>query len=178
MSDLKIDVSAGDHHRGPLDASVVLVAYNDFECSDSAEGYLAVKQLLQAFGENICYIYRNYPLTDIHPLALTGARFAEASDKQGLYWQFHDFLYENQYLLEHPHRLLDEATKLGLDIEWIRREAAEGAVDGKIQSDISGGKLSGVTGTPTYFLNGRRHTGDGTVSDLFSEVEAEFGQDG
>jgi len=130
-----------------------------------------VKKLLQSYGDKILYVYRNLPQLDIHPCALSSARFAEAAGKQGCFWTFHDFVYENPSLVEHPHRLLDEVSELGLDVEWIRRDVADKVYDARIHEDIASARDSGVTIAPTYFLNGSRLGGDERV-DLDAEIQA------
>jgi protein-disulfide isomerase len=175
MSDLTVEVTERDHRRGPDDAPVTLVAYCDFQCTDCADSYYTVKGLLQKYGPQLRYVFRNLPLTTIHPTALTMARYAEAADRhRGLFWGFHDFVFENRHLIEHPHRLLDEVAVLGLDVEWIRREASDPTFDSRIVEDVASAKASNVTAVPTYFVNGRRLDGDISAQELENAIEAEL----
>jgi protein-disulfide isomerase len=178
MTDLASPVSERDHRRGEDDAPVVLVNYCDFACPDCIDQYKKIRNLLQAYGDKVLYVYRSFPLVDIYPAALNAARYAEAAGKQGHFWTFHDFVFANPDLLEHPHQLLEEVRGLGLDIEWLRRDVADKADDARIQEDIASGKASGVTATPTLFLNGRRLPADGSQGDLVREAEGILQQSG
>lgn len=164
MSRLFVPVSAADHHDGPLDAPVTLVEYGDYECPYCGEAYPELKAVKQAMGEGLCFVFRNFPLTQMHPHALHAAEFAELAAASGKFWEAHDLLYENQQALADPD-LAAYGRWLGID------PAGPAARDGllaRIQADFSGGVRSGVNGTPSLFINGVRHDGPRDAQSLLS----------
>jgi len=159
-----------DHIRGPVDAPVTVVEYGDFECPYCGQAEPAMRELLQGFGD-VSYVWRHLPLTDVHPHAQQAAEAAEAAALQGGFWEMHDLLLEHQDALE-----LDDlsryAEQLGLDVEQFGRDLRERAGAARVADDVDSADLSGVTGTPTFFINGRRHYGAYDVRTLSSAVRA------
>nr|WP_296075062.1 Na+/H+ antiporter NhaA [uncultured Actinoplanes sp.] len=156
-----------DHVRGPANASVTVVEYGDFQCPYCGRAEPAVRELLNDV--DLRFVWRHLPLTDVHPQAQTAALAAEAAGNQGKFWEMHDLLLKNQAFLKITD-LLRYATKLGLDTErfhddMIRPETAE-----RIATDVDSADLSGVSGTPTFFINGRRHYGAYDVHTLQEEI--------
>jgi len=168
-SHLKIPIGATDHLRGSLSAPIVLCEYGDFECSFCGQAYSELKALERSLGEKLCFAFRNFPLTNIHPHALRAASFAEAAATVGRFWEMHDILFEHQRTLDVAH-LIGFARRLDLGEDLIR-SALDGAFDAKIQSVFSGGVHSGVNGTPCLFINGERWEGPATAAALLSALE-------
>jgi protein-disulfide isomerase len=162
VSQLTIPVTQSDHLRGSLDAPVTLVEYGDFECPHCGRAYPIVEQLIEKIGDQLCFAFRNFPLTQIHPHAARAAEAAEAADALGgpdAYWGMHSALFENQDALE-DQDLLAYAQKLGLDAAAFARTLQSGQFVPRVQKDFLSGVRSGVNGTPTFFINGVRFDGD------------------
>ncbi|HYG07136.1 MAG TPA: thioredoxin domain-containing protein [Stenotrophomonas sp.] len=171
MSRLTIAVHAGDHSSGPADAPVTLVEYGDYECPYCGEAYPLLKAVQAALGDRLRFVFRNFPLAEMHPHALHAAQFAEAAAAAGKFWEAHDMLYEHQDELS-DHDLARYARELGLP-NTAFGEAVSGHYDAKIEGDFSGGVRSGVNGTPTLFINGQRYDGPrdyDTLVDVLSQA--------
>ncbi|TLY48923.1 MAG: DsbA family protein [Gammaproteobacteria bacterium] len=174
MSELKLPVGPGDHVQGPRDAAITLVEYGDFECPFCGEAYPELKIVQRAMGNRLCFVFRNFPLSNMHPHAERAAEFAEGAATIGHFWEMHDLLYENQEALE-QRNLTRYATELGLSHELIQ-SAIRGDFAERICRDFTGGVRSGVNGTPCLFINGRRFDGPATAAALL-EVLRSFGED-
>src|SRR5207302_5582166 len=157
-----------DHIRGPEDAPVTIVEYGDFECPYCGQAEPAVRELLADFGD-VRYVWRHLPLNDVQPHAQLAAEAAEAAAEQGAFWEMHDLLLGHQDALT-SRDLVRYAEELGLDVErfrdFLRRQ--EGAA--RIAEDVDSADLSGVSGTPTFFVNGRRHYGAYDIHTLTKAV--------
>jgi protein-disulfide isomerase len=160
-----------DHLRGPLDAPVVLVEYSDFECPYCGQAEPMVRALLEEFGDSLAYVFRHYPLSDVHPHAALAAEEVEAAAVQGAFWEMHDLLFANQGALE-VKDLRRYATDLGLDVQRFDDDLREGRFNRHVAEDAASGDRSGVSGTPTFFINGRRHYGAYDLATLTSAVRA------
>ena len=143
-----------DHMRGARHAAVMVVEYGDFECPNCKQAAPAVKLLLERFEERVCYVWRHFPLTEVHPHALMAAQAAEAAAGQKKFWQMHDVLFENQTHLKAQH-LHSYAERLGLDIARYTAEMDDEIYLQRIREHMESGRQSGVRGTPTFFVNGR-----------------------
>lgn len=159
---------ARDHIRGPEGALVTLVEYGDFQCPYCGQAESVVRDLLAGFGD-LEYVWRHLPLTDVHPRAQLAAEAAEAAAAQGAFWEMHDLLLARQEALTPPD-LLRYAEELGLDRERFTEELRTHAHAGRIAEDVDSADLSGVSGTPTFFVNGRRHYGAYDVETLAQAV--------
>jgi Na+/H+ antiporter NhaA len=159
-----------DHVRGPAEAAVTLVEYGDFECPYCGRAESVVRELLADFGD-VRYVWRHLPLSDVHPDAQLAAEAAEAASAQGMFWEMHDTLLEHQGELR-PRHLRDYAERLGLDVERFRADIETGAHVARIEDDVESADASGVTGTPTFFVNDRRHEGAYDVATLAAAVKA------
>jgi Na+/H+ antiporter NhaA len=167
--DLYIDVDPErDHVRGPLDAPVTLVEYGDFECPYCGQAEPIVRELLRDFGD-VSYIWRHLPLSDVHPRAQLAAEAAEAAGEQGAFWEMHDVLLEHQDRLG-PNDLAQYAEQLGLDVERFTADLQSHAGAARVAEDVDSADLSGVSGTPTFFINGRRHYGAYDIDTLSAAV--------
>jgi Na+/H+ antiporter NhaA len=171
LVDLYIDVDPErDHIRGPVDAPVTVVEYGDFECPYCGMAEPVVRELLRDFGD-VRYVWRNLPLNDVHPNAQVAAEAAEAAGDQGAFWEMHDLLFAHQDALS-PTDLVMYAEQLGLDVERFADDLREHAGAARVADDVDSADLSGVSGTPTFFINGRRHHGAYDINTLSAAVRA------
>jgi protein-disulfide isomerase len=155
---LAVPVSERDHHQGPATAAVTLVQYGDYECPYTRLSTTIVRAIQQQLGEQLRFVFRNFPLTEIHPHALHAALAAEAAAAQGKFWQMHDSIFHHQHTLEDAD-LEQLAEAVGLDMEQYARALAEQHALARIEEDVEGGERSGVQGTPTFFINGALYRG-------------------
>jgi Na+/H+ antiporter NhaA len=158
-----------DHIRGPVDAPVTLIEYGDFQCPYCGQAEEVIRQLLAEQGDDLSYVWRHLPLEDVHEYAELAAEAAEAAGAQGRFWQMHDLLLSHQGELR-PRQLVGHAEQLGLDIDRFRDELRKRVWAGRIGEDVADADSSGVTGTPTFFINGRRHHGAYDLETLTREV--------
>jgi len=170
MNELTPPVTELDHHRGPLDAPTILVEFGDYECPDSAAVNPVVQQLLAEGGDQLCFVYRHFPLTDIHRRAGAAAEAAEAADTQGRFWEMHDLLYENSPALE-LQDLLSYARELGLDEDRFRGEVRAHLYLSRVHLNIENALQTGVTGTPTFFINGVHYRGSYDVESMLEALK-------
>ena len=157
-----------DHIRGPSEAPVTLVEYADFECPYCGQAESIVRELLADFGD-IRYVWRHLPLRDVHPHAQLAAEAAEAAARQGAFWAMHDLLLDHQGALLAPD-LVGYAEELGLDVARFVTDLRNHAGAPRVAQDVDSADLSGVSGTPTFFLNGRRHHGAYDIQTLSDAV--------
>lgn len=161
-------VSAHDHAQGSADAPVTLVEYGDFQCSYCGQAYSIVKQVQQEMGDQMRFVFRNFPLPDIHPNALAAADFAEEAAQQNQFWLAHDWLFEHQDSLDADG--LDRAARsLDLDASTLKRGHA--AAHARVAADLDGGGQNRVQGTPTFFINGESFDGSWDYSALLAAVQ-------
>jgi protein-disulfide isomerase len=162
---LAVPVNERDHIQGPADAPVTLVEYGDFECPYCAAAHVIVKKVREIMADQLRFVFRHFPLTQIHPHAEAAAEASEAAGAQGHFWEMHDVLYENQPKLDPPHLLLF-AEELGLDIKRFVRELQEEVYRERVRGDFLSGVRSGVNGTPSFFINGVRYDGSWDLAPL------------
>ena len=158
-----------DHICGPEDASVTLLEYGDFECPYCGRAEKVVRELLAEVGD-VRYVWRALPLNDVHPNAQQAAEAAEAAGAQGAFWEMYDLLFEHQDALRRPD-LLGYAEQIGLDVERFDEELSNHAHTARVAEDVDSADLSGVSGTPTFFVNGRRHQGAYDIETLTAAVK-------
>jgi Na+/H+ antiporter NhaA len=166
-----------DHVRGPADAPLTLVEYGDFECPFCGRATGTVEELRERFGDRLRYVFRHVPLTDVHPYAQLAAEAAEAAGAQGRFWEMHDLLFADQDRLT-PDALLERAAAIGLDLSRFARDLGSGRYARQVQEDVDSAESSGVEGTPTFFVGGRRHTGPYDADTLAAALLAAAGDDG
>jgi protein-disulfide isomerase len=147
-----------------------LVEYGDFECPYCGRAEPVVRELLAEHGD-VRFVWRHLPLSDVHPNAQLAAEAAEAAADQGAFWEMHDLLLDHQGDLQAPD-LIRYAGDLGLDVERFEDHLRRRAGAARIAEDVDSGDLSGVSGTPTLFINGRRHGGAYDIATLTSAVRA------
>ena len=159
-----------DHIRGPAEALVTVVEYGDFECPYCGQAEPVVRELLADFGD-VRYVWRHLPLTDVHPRAQLAAEAAEAAASQGAFWPMHDLLLDRQQDLR-PTDLSRYAGNLEIDVERFRDDLRRHTHASRIAEDVDSASLSGVSGTPTFFINGRRHYGAYDITSLAAAVKS------
>ena len=158
-------ISVRDHTEGNEGALVTLVEYADYQCPYCGAAHPVIKRLQKSLGKRLRFVFRNFPLTHSHPYALLAAQAAEAAALQQKFWDMHDLIYENQEQLE-PEILPVWAQKIGLDVEQFAKTVSEGRVTKRIEEDYASGLESGVDGTPSFFINGRRYEGEDDYDSL------------
>ncbi|WP_447983697.1 DsbA family protein [Nitrospira sp. Nam74] len=171
-SKLVLPVSERDHIRGPVQAPVTLVEYGDFECPYCGQAYVVVKELEQELASLLRVVFRNFPLTMVHPHALQAAETAESAGGQGRFWDMHDVLFEHQDALSVTD-LTEYANDLGLDMTQFVRDVTEHTYADRIREEAAEGVRSGVNGTPTFFINGVRYEGSSDFGSLLAVIQDE-----
>jgi len=163
-------VSERDHSQGPATAAATLVQYGDYECPYTRQSTTIVRAIQQQLGDQLRFVFRNFPLTEIHPHALHAALAAEAAAAQGKFWQMHDYIFHHQHTLEDAD-LEQFAEAVGLDMQQYARDMAERPSISRIEEDLQSGIRSGVRGTPTFFLNGVLYPGSWEQEALLAALE-------
>jgi len=169
---LTLPVGTRDHSDGPLDAPLLLVEYGDYQCPYCVAAYPIVKRVQKHLGKRLRFVFRNFPLTNMHPDAQRAAEIAEAAGAQGKFWEMHDHLFENQPSLGDPAFFIQYAGKLKLDTTRLARELEGHLHLPRIEEDYMSGIRSGVNGTPTFFVNGARYDGYPEFDPLVAALEA------
>jgi NhaA family Na+:H+ antiporter len=162
-------LSERDHTLGPPDAQLVLVEYGDFECPFCGDAFGIVKEVQRRLGDRLRFAFRHFPVTRVHPHAQRAAEAAEAAAAQGAFWPMHDYLYTHQPSLAEPD-LIRHAATLGLDVERFAEDLQSRRYADRVRADVLSGERSGVTGTPTFFVNGDRHQGPWDVRALVAAL--------
>jgi len=156
---MSIDITKNDHSQGPANAPVVLVEYADYQCPYCREAYNILQQVKKDLGNNLLFIFRNFPLAELHPHAVQAAMAAEVAGGQNKFWEMHDMLFENQEALEGSD-LVEYAHRLHLNVAEFQNDFDEQEYLDKIKSDYQSGISNGVQGTPTFFINGELFEGN------------------
>jgi protein-disulfide isomerase len=171
VANLTLPVADRDHAQGPASAAVTLVEYGDYECPHCGAAYPIVKKLQEKLGPKLRFIFRNFPLSSMHPHAEHAAEAAEAAAAQNKFWEMHDWIFEHQDTLED--RDLFEAVKtLGLDSAKFLKDMKSPAFMARVKEDFRSGVRSGVNGTPTFFINGVRHDQAPGYEELLAGLQA------
>ena len=152
-------VTKGDHVLGIDIAPLALLEYGDYQCPSSGDSYMVVKEVLRELGNDVVFIFRNFPLTDIHPDAFEAALAAEAAALQNKFWGMYDSLYQHQANLS-SQDLFQYAEAIGLEMGRFEKDTQSQSLISKIEADLEGGLRSGVTGTPTFYVNGTKYEGN------------------
>lgn len=145
-----------DHITGNRDASVILIEYGDFQCPHCGRAYPIIKNILDKMEHSLLFVYRHFPLSKVHPEARMAAVAAEAANKQGLFWEMYNVLFENQRQLKND-AIMRYASIIGLDLARFESDIQDEHLHSKVENDYLNGVESGVTGTPTFFVNGSRY---------------------
>ena len=167
---LTMPVGPRDHVQGAKDAVVTLVEYGDYECPHCGRAYTIVKDIQKQLGPRLRFVFRNFPLKEIHSHAQHAAEAAEAAATKGYFWQMHDLLFEHQRALLDRH-LAEYAAQIGLDPARFLQELSEHTHAVRVHEDFASGVRSGVNGTPTFFINGLRHDGSWDFESLLEALE-------
>ena len=166
---LTLPVGQRDHIQGLDTAPVTLVEYGDYECPYCGHAYPIIKQVQKNLGNKLRFIFRNFPITQIHPHAQHAAEAAEVAAAQNKFWEMHDYLYEHQQALDDNH-LEKYASRLGLDITQFNQDMASHVHAQRVREDFLSGVRSGVNGTPTFYINGIRYNGSGDLETLLKTL--------
>jgi protein-disulfide isomerase len=170
MTMLKVPIGPEDHGQGDPNAKCTLVEYGDYECPHCAHAQPIVKRLQKHFGKRLFFVFRNFPLSQMHPHAESAAETAEFAGAQGKFWEMHDLLFENQDRLGTA--LLRELTaELSLDPAQLLQALEQKEYLARVRADFTGGVRSGVNGTPTFFINGQRNDGSFDYQDMVEAIE-------
>lgn len=156
---MALSISKDDHIQGSTSALIELVEYGDYQCPYCRKAYHIVKRAQKELGNKLRFVFRNFPLTDLHPNALNAAIAAEAAGAQGKFWDMHDMIFDNQKFLDDSH-LMQYAKIIGLDTDKFEHDFDKDQFYDKVKKDYKSGELNGVEGTPTFFINGRLFEGN------------------
>ena len=161
-----------DHIRGPVDAPYTLVEYGDFECPFCGRATGMVNELRERLGDDLRYVFRHLTLIDVHPHAEIAAEAAEAASSQDKFWEMHDLLFDHQGDLD-IEDLIGYAANLDLDVDRFADEVESSANSRRVREDVASAEASGATGTPTFFIDGRRHIGAYDAKSVAAELRGE-----
>ena len=171
MTQLTVPLSPIDHILGPPTAPVTLVEYGDFECPNCAAAYPVIRGLVESVGDRLRFVFRHFPIVLSHDHAEKAAEAAEAAGAQGKFWEMHNILFQHQDDLDRE-SLVSYAGGLGLDVERFRNELLGDVYADRVYRDLESGQASGVSWTPTFFLNGARYPIARDLDGLVREVAA------
>ena len=171
MSQLTPSVSKKDHSQGNSHAPLTLVEYGDYQCPHCGHAYPIIKQVQQELGEQLRFVYRNFPLSEAHPDAFKAAVAAEAAVLQHKFWEMHDIIFENQNALSW-NDLFSYARNIGLNMEHFEEDVQKESIAEKVESDFESGVRSGVNGTPSFFINGEKYDGSWEEYDLLEYLKS------
>jgi protein-disulfide isomerase len=172
---LRPPVSASDHRAGSGEAPVTLVEYGDYECPHCGRAHPIVQEVRKRMGRRLAFVFRHFPLSSVHPHAEHAAEAAEAAAAQGRFWEMHDAIFARQDALTDGD-LVERARRLGLDSGRVQQELLAGVHAGHVRHDFESGVRSGVNGTPTFFINGRRHDASWDAETLLAALEGAIEQ--
>ena len=165
---LKPEIGIADQKEGNEQAAIKIVEYGDYQCPHCGRAYPIIKEIQSTFGDQILFVFRNFPLQESHRYATIAAQAAEAAGKQGKFWEMHDAIFENQQQLSEEY--LDSlAEKLGLDMDQFEQDLNSEEISDKVEDDFESGVRSGVNGTPSFFVNGEKF--DGGAEDLLQVLK-------
>jgi protein-disulfide isomerase len=170
MSGLTPPVNDRDHILGPPDAPLTLVEYGDYECRYCGMAYPIVESVRRRMGDGMRFVFRHFPLAQIHPHAQHAAEMAEAAGEREKFWQIHGMLFQNQHALDDRDLIL-YAAQSGIPPEWAATALRTHAFAPRVREYFLSGVRSGVNGTPTFFINGMRHDGEWDEASLFAAVQ-------
>ena len=159
MSKLKPAVNSKDHFQGNENAAIELVEYGDYQCPHCGRAYPIIKSIQEKMGDDLKFVFRNFPLAQIHPNAVHAAIATEAAALQNKFWEMHDFIFEHQSR-EDDSSLIRYATFLKLNVQQFETDFEKQELAQKVDDDFESGVRSGVNGTPSFFINGEKYNGD------------------
>ena len=159
MAKLKPAVNSNDHIQGNKNAPIELLEYGDYQCPHCGRAYPIVKSIQRKLGDDLKFVFRNFPLSEIHPNAINAAVAAEAASAQNKFWEMYDSIFQNQQHLSDVD-LVRYAVRIGLDPEVFEADFETPKFLEKVESDFESGVRSGVNGTPSFFINGEKYNDD------------------
>ncbi|HEV3467755.1 MAG TPA: thioredoxin domain-containing protein [Pyrinomonadaceae bacterium] len=163
------------HSVGPENAPVVLEEFGDFQCPPCGRMHPVVQQIERDYGDRLRFVFRHYPLQQIHKNAFSAARAAEAAGMQGKFWEMHDIIFDNQNAWKdsaEPRTIFaDYARGLGLNVEKFQADMARQEVADRVMADFQRGNSLGVSGTPTFFVNGRELPGTQALDPAYLRAQ-------
>jgi protein-disulfide isomerase len=165
---LQPEISPADQTQGNEQAKIKIVEYGDYQCPHCSKAYRIIKEIQSTYGDQILFVFRNFPLQESHRYANIAAQAAQAAGRQGKFWEMHDAIFENQEHLDEDY-LDNLAEKLGLDMEQFEYDLNSEEISNKVEDDFESGVKSGVNGTPSFFVNGTKF--DGGVEDLLQVLK-------
>jgi len=161
---LKPEVTEQDHQHGPKDAQITIVEYGDYECPHCNKAHPVLKRIQREFKTQVRFVFRHFPLSQSHPMALPAAVAVEAAALQDKFWEMHNTIFENHRLLN-TEGLFTMAASAGLDVEQFKNDIQSDELLERVESDFESGVRSGVNGTPSFFVNGTKF--DGAAENLY-----------
>jgi protein-disulfide isomerase len=168
---LKPPVNDNDHIEGNPKAPIELVEYGDYECPHCGRAYPIIKDIQKRMGEKLKFVFRNFPLTEIHPDAFSAALAAEAAERQKKFWEMHDIIFEHQRHLS-TENILAYAKRIGLNMAEFSKDIQQDILANKVENDIESGIRSGVNGTPSFFVNGAKYNGNWEDEEFVDFLES------
>lgn len=159
-----------DHVLGPPSAIIEVVEFGDFQCPHCGAAHPVVKQLQATYAQQLLFAYRHFPMSNAHEYALPAALAAEAADRQQRFWEMHDLIFENQAMLG-EHMFPELAKALKLNMAAFTSDMLDEVLQAKVQADFESGMRSGVNGTPSFYMNGYKYTGDYSYEAMAAEIE-------
>ena len=173
MIQLKPAVNGNDHIWGNSNAPLELVEYGDFQCEHCGYAYPIIKNIQRKLGTNLKFVFRNFPLSEIHQNAVNAALATEAAGLQDKFWEMFDIIFENQNALD-DESIFSYAQKIGLDLKRFKNDIQKTELVSKVEQDFESGLRSGVNGTPTFFINGKKYNGDWEEHVLFQYLKSQM----
>lgn len=167
---LTLPVGKRDRILGAIDAPVIVVEYGDYQSPQCRQAHVIVKEIQRCRDEQLCFVFRHFPQTELHPQAQKTAEVAAAAATQGKFWEMHDTLFEHQQALDDA-SLIEYAIALGLDITQLLRALSSRVYAQRVQEDFHSGMSSGVNSTPTFFINGILQADACNVERLVAAIE-------
>ena len=168
---MNLRLTSKDHVLGSENARIVLVEYADYQCPYCKKAYYTIKEAQEKLGNNLKFVFRNFPLVELHANALKAAVAAEAAAKQNKFWEMHDIIFENQKFLS-DNDLINYAEQIGLDMNKFEQDFGKSELLDKVQEDYDSGIMNGVEGTPTFFINGEMYNGNWMSSDFIDDLQS------
>ena len=165
MPGLKPPFSEADHYSGNLKSPVQLLEFGDFQCPHCGAAHPMLNEIKKRYGSRLVFIFRHFPLSESHPFAQLAAIASEAAGRQGRFWEMHDLIFENQAGLN-KEMLIGLAQVLHLDMGIFQQNLADPELFEKVESDFESGIISGVNGTPSFYINGDKYNGQYTFQSL------------
>jgi protein-disulfide isomerase len=168
---LKKAVNTKDHVQGDSNALIELVEYGDYQCPHCGHAYPIIKAVQEVLGDKLKFVFRNFPLTEVHPDAFNAAVAAEAAAFQNKFWEMHDSIFEHQRDLSWD-ALFSYAKALGMDMDRFQKDIQDTIAAAKVESDFESGVRSGVNGTPSFYINGKKYEGDWEAQPLLYYLQS------